>query len=175
MGCKEAFEDGVRAYNDGNRDYTFYPPCHICGREAQSWSYRRGKKYTCVKCTEEQQLAENKIMPNVLESDKIKIRREAAKNRKTAIKENGERCFICGFDLPDALVIHHIIPVADGGTNASANLVALCPTCHDVVHRAIRDGHSFLGRLGSCYNGWQINRIEKIAFIKSKKIKRSEV
>lgn len=32
------------------------------------------------------------------------------------------------------LVGHHVVPVADGGSNAPENIWTLCAPCHDVVH-----------------------------------------
>lgn len=33
------------------------------------------------------------------------------------------------------LDLHHIYKVAEGGGNEVSNLIALCPTCHDLYHR----------------------------------------
>ena len=30
--------------------------------------------------------------------------------------------------------VHHIIPLAEGGTHASSNLVSLCRSCHSRIH-----------------------------------------
>lgn len=34
-----------------------------------------------------------------------------------------------------ATLVHHIIPLAAGGTNDEDNLVALCASCHNKVHQ----------------------------------------
>ena len=31
--------------------------------------------------------------------------------------------------------VHHIIPLADGGTNEESNLMSLCRSCHEKIHR----------------------------------------
>lgn len=35
--------------------------------------------------------------------------------------------------------IHHMQPVSLGGSDAPENLVSLCGSCHDEVHRQIRE------------------------------------
>ena len=30
--------------------------------------------------------------------------------------------------------VHHIIPLADGGTNEESNLMSLCRSCHEKIH-----------------------------------------
>ncbi len=34
-----------------------------------------------------------------------------------------------------AQVVHHIIPLDQGGTNAFSNLMSLCTTCHEKKHK----------------------------------------
>ncbi len=46
--------------------------------------------------------------------------------------DTGRRCCICG-EL-HFVSVHHIIPVADGGTDEIDNAIPLCPNCHDAVH-----------------------------------------
>jgi predicted HNH restriction endonuclease len=43
------------------------------------------------------------------------------------------KCIVCGFDT--AVVVHHIIPKADNGTNDPENLAVLCPNHHAMVHK----------------------------------------
>ena len=42
-------------------------------------------------------------------------------------------CEICGYDKASRDV-HHIHPVAEGGTHAKDNLISLCPNCHRECH-----------------------------------------
>jgi len=55
--------------------------------------------------------------------------------RKNIIEQFNGKCAICGFSVSTILKIHHILPVSEGGDNSTKNLVALCPNCHDLVHR----------------------------------------
>lgn len=51
-----------------------------------------------------------------------------------AIKaRDGYRCVRCG--APDRLTVHHLVPLAAGGTHAPSNLVTLCWRCHQEAHR----------------------------------------
>ena len=43
-------------------------------------------------------------------------------------------CEICRFSFSSILNIHHILPVAMGGSAQVLNLIALCPNCHGMVH-----------------------------------------
>ena len=44
-----------------------------------------------------------------------------------------EECMKAGRYTP-AQVVHHILPLRDGGTSAEENLMALCPSCHGKIH-----------------------------------------
>ena len=47
-------------------------------------------------------------------------------------------CRLCG--SKENLTVHHMIPVAVGGTSEDWNLITLCHTCHMKVHSSLR-GH----------------------------------
>ncbi len=34
-----------------------------------------------------------------------------------------------------AVLVHHILPLAEGGTNGDDNLMSLCVSCHEKIHR----------------------------------------
>ena len=46
-------------------------------------------------------------------------------------------CAACG--STDNIELHHIIPIAAGGTNEYFNLINLCHACHMKLHRSIYD------------------------------------
>jgi hypothetical protein len=49
--------------------------------------------------------------------------------RNKVIKDSGGACSICGrVGVP--LEVHHIVPIASGGTNTYENLQAVCRSCH---------------------------------------------
>lgn len=54
--------------------------------------------------------------------------------RDKVLVEVHHQCVRCFSDAPE-VDIHHIVPVAKGGTNEEENLVVLCPTCHRLAHR----------------------------------------
>jgi 5-methylcytosine-specific restriction endonuclease McrA len=49
------------------------------------------------------------------------------------LKRMGVKCSNCGWDKTTCDV-HHIVPRAQGGTNANENLTILCPNCHRMAH-----------------------------------------
>jgi 5-methylcytosine-specific restriction protein A len=68
-------------------------------------------------------------------------RRDVAVASWAQEQANG-RCELCQADAPfedsmgfPFLEVHHIVPLAEGGTDSPANVVALCPNCHRRCHR----------------------------------------
>lgn len=67
------------------------------------------------------------------------VRAEASRTRRATLADT---CEACGWKTPveiqatrgPILHMHHVVPVAAGGTNESANLVTLCPNCHALAH-----------------------------------------
>lgn len=55
--------------------------------------------------------------------------------RRAVLARDGQRCVICGHR--GSLHLHHVKPVAEGGPNATGNLVTLCPNCHMAVHQGL--------------------------------------
>lgn len=58
-------------------------------------------------------------------------------------------CANCGSSIN--LQLHHIVPIAKGGTNSAGNLVTLCGDCHAIVHnhsKALTAEWKELQRLG---------------------------
>lgn len=53
MSWREATEDCIPIVKDSTGHTCYYPPCHICGAPAYSWSYIRNTKYTCKDCRTE--------------------------------------------------------------------------------------------------------------------------
>ncbi|MCE6957604.1 HNH endonuclease [Cereibacter sphaeroides] len=52
------------------------------------------------------------------------------------------KCELCGKPAPfrsqrgDYLEVHHVVPLAHGGSDTPENCVALCPNCHREIHHA---------------------------------------
>jgi hypothetical protein len=65
--------------------------------------------------------------------------------------ETGRRCALCG--KLHGVSIHHIKPVAEGGTDDIDNAIPLCPNCHDEIH-----GSHALGRTT---RGYTVNELKK--------------
>jgi len=45
--------------------------------------------------------------------------------------------------LTAAEEVHHILPLADGGTNDESNLMALCKSCHSKITAASGNGKGY--------------------------------
>jgi 5-methylcytosine-specific restriction endonuclease McrA len=52
--------------------------------------------------------------------------------RAQALQRDGDRCVRCGATSP--LVVHHLVPLAEGGTMALDGLATLCEPCHHAAH-----------------------------------------
>lgn len=69
-----------------------------------------------------------------------KIRRTYPDNwaelRLRVLERDGYRCRKCGANLRGVFYreVHHIIPLARGGTNLLSNLISLCSCCHHKQH-----------------------------------------
>lgn len=53
--------------------------------------------------------------------------------RAQALARDGHRCVQCGTSGP--LQVHHVVPLAEGGSMALDALTTLCEHCHRAAHR----------------------------------------
>lgn len=70
-----------------------------------------------------------------------------ARARQACIDHYGARCIVCGFDFKNRygvrgegyIHVHHLVPLADIGTqyvvDPVADLRPVCPNCHAMIHR----------------------------------------
>ena len=66
--------------------------------------------------------------------------------RKAVLARDGHRCTTKGCNAKHFLEVHHIEPRSRGGTNAEANLITLCSSCHRHLHeRGVPGTASVLG------------------------------
>jgi hypothetical protein len=65
--------------------------------------------------------------------------------RREAFARNGGRCFNCE---QRAEHLHHIVPLARGGSDLLTNLASLCECCHGRVHGRDMAHHKELTRQG---------------------------
>ena len=73
------------------------------------------------------------------QSDQRKL---GMKNTRRSLKRNRyinneSKCLVCEIDNNFLLCVHHIVAVADGGTNSPKNLMVLCHNCHRLIHTII--------------------------------------
>ena len=67
----------------------------------------------------------------VEELDCKSARKEFVKIRKNFVYKLTEPCANCGGRSEQ---LHHIVPLAKGGTNNEANIIQLCAECHGIIH-----------------------------------------
>lgn len=98
--------------------------CSECSRElpltVRLWGGKTYDGLTCKSCT-----------------DKLRQQsRVDANYHKDAIIQNRANycCEICKLHCAHIMVMHHIIPVSEGGDGSPSNLIALCPNCHANIH-----------------------------------------
>jgi 5-methylcytosine-specific restriction protein A len=48
-----------------------------------------------------------------------------------------ERCLLEGRYVP-VEEVHHIVPLSEGGSNDESNLMSLCHSCHEKMHKRKR-------------------------------------
>lgn len=64
--------------------------------------------------------------------DSVSMRKEYETMRYALDKTLPKECGNCGSE--ESLQIHHVVPIAFGGTNRISNLVRLCLECHSKAH-----------------------------------------
>lgn len=93
-----------------------------------------------------------------------------AATKREVLIEAGYRCAVPTCRTLLILDIHHIIEVSENGGNDLSNLIALCPTCHDLYHRkhisreAISAWKVMLAGLSQAYDK---NVIDNLLFLSS--------
>lgn len=104
-------------------------PCDGCGKpiKRQPWQLARNEKSYCSrKCYPHTKLT-GSTSPHWKGGSRAYAR---------TLKGPDPYCAICGWNRA-ALDIHHIIPVAKGGSHTGDNLVVLCPNDHRLADRGI--------------------------------------
>jgi 5-methylcytosine-specific restriction endonuclease McrA len=93
-------------------------PCLACGRLAFGSYCRRHRPWT------------------VSPSSAFGLKRSPA-TRRRVLERDGEACVVCGSTRN--FRVHHLVRVADAGSNEEPNLVTLCGYCHLDAHQADED------------------------------------
>lgn len=65
-----------------------------------------------------------------------------SRRREHVLDRDDHQCQNCkaagGDDAPAELEVHHVVPIAAGGSHDLSNLITLCRRCHMAVHGEIR-------------------------------------
>ena len=84
------------------------------------------------------------------------------------LSECNRHCCLCRRFKPLHLQVHHIEPLAEGGTNNPDNLIALCLNCHSSVHSKLSMAKNF------SYEELKMSRDKTIELVKSGKLVENE-
>lgn len=90
--------------------------------------------------------------------------------RVMVLTEAGYRCAVPTCRQILALDIHHIWEVSAGGSDDSANLIALCPTCHALYHRGTIKAESifvYKSMLVAITSAFDLEAIDRLLFLNS--------
>lgn len=114
--------------------------CAYCGKPIPSDRKSNNTKYCSLKCQRKAS-----VTPEVV--SKIVSRGKKKSDRHpNLVSAYDYKCAICGWSIPTwqpgykrherqgGCEVHHIIPVADGGSDDCSNLILLCPNCHKMAH-----------------------------------------
>ena len=111
--------------------------CPVCGKE---FTPNSGSQiYCCPQCARKAGVEKNR--PRI----DMRTAMKAKQNPYLLYAFNFE-CAVCRWSLPSfdtpnggmepaaGCEMHHIVPVAEGGSNKADNLILLCPNCHKLAH-----------------------------------------
>lgn len=118
--------------------------CVVCGKPIPENRTSNNVKYCSAKCG--RQAEKEKRIGYITERSK-----RYNVNKKMIHKLYGYKCAICGWQIsPDLITdtkghyqhshgneMHHIIPVAEGGTEEIENIILLCPNHHKMADKGV--------------------------------------
>jgi hypothetical protein len=90
------------------------------------------------------------------------------KTRTFLLTESGYRCAVPTCRGILALDMHHIWEVAKGGSDDPSNLIALCPTCHNLYHRGTISPESiyvYKAMLVAITRAFDVEAIDRLLFL----------
>lgn len=126
--CKESSDySGLLLYSEVKMPYKPKKPC----------AYPGCPNLTYGRYCEKHKSLENQIY-NKYKRDPQTNERYGKDWRKTraSFLKNHQLCELCRREgrITPATMVHHIIPVRNGGSNDEENLMALCKSCHSRLH-----------------------------------------
>ena len=90
------------------------------------------------------------------------------KTKTMVLSESGYRCAVPTCRNILALDMHHIYQVAKGGKDDPSNLIALCPTCHNLYHRGTIHPdaiHAYKAMLVAIGRAFDLDAVDKLFFL----------
>ena len=115
-------------------------PCKDCGGPIIGRGRGANRCLECAEKRERKQARDRYIADSRSDGERNFKKIRSFKN--AAHLQQGDTCVMCGWTVPGmaygGCVVHHIMPVADGGSSdANTNAAVLCPNCHVLEHRGI--------------------------------------
>lgn len=59
--------------------------------------------------------------------------------RQAVLDRDNAQCVLCGTGGENRLQLHHVVYRSQGGAHRPENLVVVCMTCHESIHRGDTD------------------------------------
>lgn len=94
----------------------------------------------------------HEIVDNIRSVERLKFDRSNLQIRAQAILNAGSKCQLCHIDVSldgnkglTFLEIHHIKSLSNGGGDNLHNIIVLCPNCHKIIHKRIKEDKAFVG------------------------------
>jgi hypothetical protein len=84
------------------------------------------------------------------------------------LTEAGYRCAVPTCRNILALDMHHLYQVSEGGGDAPANLIALCPTCHALYHRGTISKsaiYAYKAMLVAISRAFDLDAVDRLLFL----------
>lgn len=108
-------------------------------------------------------------MPSKSSSAKPRERKTLPLSTVTLVlTESGYRCAVPTCRGILALDMHHLWEVAAGGGDDSANLIALCPTCHALYHRGTisqESMYAYKSMLVAIGRAFDVEAVDRLLFL----------
>ncbi|MGC3979677.1 MAG: HNH endonuclease signature motif containing protein [Steroidobacteraceae bacterium] len=92
------------------------------------------------------------------------------KTKIIVLTESGYRCAVPNCRNILALDMHHIWEVSEGGNDDPSNLIALCPTCHNLYHRGhirAESIYAYKAMLVAIGRAFDVEAIDRLLFLSS--------
>lgn len=145
---KNKIRNGVLKYLENQNKTVYIYKCEKCKKDFISNKKLRKDRYIhCDECKRNSPHFKDNI---------LSIKNLSSRTISKILKRANKSCSICNWN-ESTCDIHHIIPVKNGGSNLSNNLIIVCPNCHRVIHTTNKYSIEFLQSLSveKTFSNWK--------------------